>query len=592
MKLIVVETPQKADRFRLVLNKAHKILVVPPPLRAPDPDGLVLGEDDEVAERYRLLPERESLVEEFCQLAGQARQIIFATAPGRAGEALAWDLLNCLPEDERVKVQRLALTQLDEDTMRQALEAPGDINPYMVDAWRARQVADRLAHEAVAPQIHRWKLHEGPPPEITLAGMAALRLVVEREWKRHKHNGRRWMVRADLEQDGLVLQAQMNGDLDITRDTEAYALVDLLMEPETSWHIETLEERIIDDSPDPPFTTATLLAASEQELGFTPGQTMQASHDLYDRGLITNPFTTDSRINEKAASSVSRIIRALYGREFLPAEPQPDSDENGADGEAIRPTTLVMHPDLLYLHALTDMVISEDSRASYGLIWQQTVASQMPPVCERVVTATIRPIWTGSVEPWEDPDHYPHPFTFRAELRQMLAEGYRRVYREIDPSGDRIRSAVLMDVLDKGDELRLRHISVNAVDEETPRRYTAAELITELATRGIGHPETYASLVESMVKKGYASLKDGRLAPTPLGEDVLYVCVQHLPEVFRLETAVEVERQLEQVAQGSLSRRKALESFATRLALDTPQPAAGQTGQSCKPPARMEEVAA
>ncbi len=575
MNLVIVETLDKALRLRPVLGRRCRVMVFPGPARALVAGGLTVSAGGEVEERYEIPSDSLPLVEDLRAPAGKAWLITCATAPGQEGEALAWNISQCLPEGDRARVRRVVLPWLDDEVIREAFDAPCELDLRLVDAWRARRVIDLLVSVAVSPELRRWKLHRDAVPETGLAEMAALRLVVEREWRRHTATyTHRWAVRAQLEKDRLRLWTDMASNPDIGSESEAYALVDLLMQPEISWHIEALEEHEVSEAPDPPFTTAALLAAASQALRFLPGQTIQAAQQLYDKGLITHTYTASTRVSPDAQAAARRVIQGLYGREALPDEPPVDGQTEEAEGEAIRPASISLHPEVLDLEELEDLGLSHEARVLYSLIWRRFMASGMRPARDTVITATIRPCWTGSVEPWEDPATYPHPFTFRAELRQTTATGFRRAYEGLQlPEGDLV-NAVLMDMLDKGDELRLSQITASEVEDPLPHRYTAAGLIGDLERRGIGHAETCAAMIEGLIAKGYVRLEKGDLAPTPLGEDVLYVCVQRLPEVFRLEAAAEVEAMLGRVACGEMSRRDALDAFARRLSPGTSQPLA------------------
>ncbi len=148
-------------------------MVFPGPARELAAGGLTVSVGGQVEERYQTAPDSLPLVEDLRASAGKAWLIICATTPGQAGEALAWDIMQCLPDGDRDKVRRVVLPWLDDEVIREAFEAPHELDLHLVDAWRTRRMIDLLVHEAVAPELRRWKLHRAEAPVTGLAEIAA-----------------------------------------------------------------------------------------------------------------------------------------------------------------------------------------------------------------------------------------------------------------------------------------------------------------------------------------------------------------------------------------------------------------------------------
>ena len=65
-----------------------------------------------------------------------------------------------------------------------------------------------------------------------------------------------------------------------------------------------------------------------------------------------------------------------------------------------------------------------------------------------------------------------------------------------------------------GDEVKVNSVEIEAKQTQPPSRYSEAGLIKELEKRGIGRPSTYASIMKTIIDRGYVE-KDGRtLLPT------------------------------------------------------------------------------
>lgn len=431
-------------------------------------------------------------------------------------------------------------------------------------AQHTRQAIRRLVGQALAPHLRRWKLHDHTRLEIGPAEIAALRLLVENEWRRRteapKH---RWVVRAQLETGQGKIWAEMAGPSDIIKDEEAYQLVDQLMQPEIGWQVENVERHEMSRKPAPPFSTNALLQTAARELGFRPGRAEHAAQELHKARLITHPHTTTVVVSPEAQRSALKVILALYGQKYtFPVAPATGEADKS---QAIRPTNIPLHPDLLGTGKFAMPGLSDDARRLYGLVWQRFIASQMTPACCQVITTSIRPTWTGCVEPWEEPGTYTHPFTFQARGRQVTFDGCLRAYREAAEEEPYQNDAASLSALEKGVGLSLCQISAGPRPTTAPDRYSVAELVAELEEKGIGRPDTYAAIVESLFSLDYLRQEKGRLIPTRLGEDVLFVCLQRFPEVFTVSSAAAIEESLDQVASGKIGRRPVIDDLYTRL---------------------------
>ena len=68
--------------------------------------------------------------------------------------------------------------------------------------------------------------------------------------------------------------------------------------------------------------------------------------------------------------------------------------------------------------------------------------------------------------------------------------------------------------------------------EQTPVALLRAALIGELETRGIGRPSTYATIVGTLLSRGYALREKRALVPTVAGKEVLDLLVGAFPDTF------------------------------------------------------------
>lgn len=146
------------------------------------------------------------------------------------------------------------------------------------------------------------------------------------------------------------------------------------------WTVVAREERIEDETPPPPYTTADLLEDASLRLGWTAEQTMAAAQSLFEQGLITYPRTDSPRVAPEASEQARQVIAERYGVEawgnFSPAE------GGGQDAhEAIRPSDSRRAPD--------GLSVPPQEQALYRLIWQRFLAAHMRPARIKVTTLTL-----------------------------------------------------------------------------------------------------------------------------------------------------------------------------------------------------------
>ncbi|PYO96177.1 MAG: hypothetical protein DMD60_11360 [Gemmatimonadetes bacterium] len=107
----------------------------------------------------------------------------------------------------------------------------------------------------------------------------------------------------------------------------------------------------------------------------------------------------------------------------------------------------------------------------------------------------------------------------------------------------------------------MKQIMPNQHFTEPPPRFSEASLVKELERLGIGRPSTYASIISTLKTRWYATAKDRRFAPTPLGETVWQVMKRSFPDVFEVGFTAQMEDELDKVEEGDLAWQQVLGDF-------------------------------
>jgi DNA topoisomerase-1 len=231
-------------------------------------------------------------------------------------------------------------------------------------------------------------------------------------------------------------------------------------------------------------------------------------------GLITYMRTDCTRVAARGAAGGPRLhVGERFGASLScrrKAAPVSSSRAKGAQEahEAIRPTSVTRTPESVKSH------LSKDQYELYRLIWQRFVASQMAPAVLDVVTVDIQ---AGR-------------YTFRATGSSVKFDGFMRVYVEGKDNGELSdEERPPLPPMLEGQILTLLALLPEQHFTEPPPRYTEATLVKALEEKGIGRPSTYATILSTIVERGYVELKEKRFYPTALGIAVTDYLVKHFP---------------------------------------------------------------
>jgi DNA topoisomerase I len=551
--LVIVESPTKAKTIGKYLGAGYTVKATVGHLRDLPQRKLGVDVENGFTPEYVTIKEKAKTLAEIKRAAKASERVLLATDPDREGEAIAWHVASQLSNG--AKVQRVLFHEITKDAVAHALAHPLDIDQRKVDAQQARRVLDRLVGYKTSPLL--WKsiktgLSAGRVQTV------ALRLICEREEEIRKFVPQEyWTIEADLEKDGQGFQARLH-KLDgkkpeIKDEATARAIVaDALKLPFKVSVVEKGERR---RPAPPPFRTSTLQQEAAKQLGFSAAVTMRIAQQLYEGievgeegpvGLITYMRTDSVRVADSAIAQARDYITKEYGKRYLPAEPvvhkSGKSSSRVQDAhEAIRPTDVLRRPDDLKEH------LDSKQFKLYQLIWRRFVASQMTPA---VFETTKVDFDLGR-------------FMFRATGSRVLFDGYHKLYHEAhEPEeGKTLDDLPPIPPLAQGDVVTVKQITPNQHFTEPPPRFSEASLVKELERLGIGRPSTYASIISTLKMRWYATAKDRRFAPTPLGETVWQVMKRSFPDVFDVGFTAQMEDELDKVEEGDLAWQQVLGDF-------------------------------
>lgn len=570
-RLVIVESPAKAKTIKGYLGPGYVVEASVGHIRdlpsgaAEVPDKYTgevrrLGVDVEhdFAPIYVVNADKKAQVRKLKELLAESDELFLATDEDREGEAIAWHLQEVLKP--KVPVHRMVFHEITKDAIRDAVANPRELNQRMVDAQETRRILDRLYGYEVSPVL--WK-KVMPKLSAGRVQSVATRMVVEKERERIAfRSAEYWDLtgtfstgRAGDSSDPSTLVARLNavdgkriaqgrdfgstgqlkGEVLHLDEANARALAAALAQ--TSFAVRSVESKPYRRSPYAPFRTTTLQQEASRKLGFGAKATMQVAQKLYENGFITYMRTDSTTLSETAVSAARAQVTQLYGAEYLPEKPRVYAGKvkNAQEAhEAIRPSG-----DRFRTPAETGL--TGDQFRLYELIWKRTVASQMKDAVGNSVTVKIG----GRSADGRDAE-------FSASGKTITFHGFMKAYVEgaDDPNAELDDREKRLPQVGEGDALSAEEITVDGHATKPPARYTEASLVKELEEREIGRPSTYASIIGTILDRGYVFKKGTALVPSFLSFAVVNLLETHFGRLVDYDFTAKMEDDLDRIARG------------------------------------------
>ncbi|MFJ3437720.1 type I DNA topoisomerase [Streptomyces cyaneofuscatus] len=573
-RLVIVESPAKAKTIKGYLGPGYVVEASVGHIRdlpngaAEVPDEytgevrrLGVDVDNDFQPIYVVNADKKAQVRKLKQLLAESDELFLATDEDREGEAIAWHLQEVLRP--KVPVHRMVFHEITKDAIRAAVANPRELNQRMVDAQETRRILDRLYGYEVSPVL--WK-KVMPKLSAGRVQSVATRLVVERERERIAFrsaeywdltgkfatgrtgdasdpstltarlsavDGRRIAQGRDFGADGQ-LKAGSAQTLHLD-EVNARALAAALTD--TSFAVRSVESKPYRRSPYAPFRTTTLQQEASRKLGFGAKATMQVAQKLYENGFITYMRTDSTTLSDTAVSAARAQVTQLYGANYLPEKPRTYAGKvkNAQEAhEAIRPSG-----DRFRTPAETGL--TGDQFRLYELIWKRTVASQMKDATGNSVTVKIG----GRASDGRDAE-------FSASGKTITFHGFMKAYVEgaDDPNAELDDRERRLPQVAEGDALSADEITVDGHATKPPARYTEASLVKELEEREIGRPSTYASIIGTILDRGYVFKKGTALVPSFLSFAVVNLLEKHFGRLVDYDFTARMEDDLDRIARG------------------------------------------
>ncbi|MFM7127006.1 MAG: type I DNA topoisomerase [Actinomycetota bacterium] len=562
--LVIVESPAKAKTIASFLGSDFEVQASVGHVADLPSKGLAVDVDNHFKPTYELTERGSKVIKELRRLVKTASAVYLATDEDREGEAISWHLIENLKSAIKpgTPVHRVVFHEITKAAIDHAFASPRDLDYGLVDAAETRRILDRLFGYEVSPVLWR-KVNRG-----LSAGRVqspTVRLVVERERERIAFvSASYWgldlvsdtqpsFTANLLEIDGRRVATGKDFDSDGRTKTEVVVLdeasvTDLVRDlRDAPVSVASVEDKPYRSSPKAPFMTSTLQQEAGRKLRLSAQQTMRTAQGLYERGFITYMRTDSVTLADEALDAVRAEIGREFGREYLPDAPRlyTKKVKNAQEAhEAIRPTLPLRSPESVASQ------LSGPDLALYRLVWQRTLASQMPDA--RGITVSIRLSATAT----------DRVCTFAASGTTITFDGHRRVYEESrDDDADSTEAEALLPALTVGDRVAVRSYDPAGHETTPPPRYTEASIVKKLEELGIGRPSTWASIIQTVQDRGYVWKKGQALVPTWTAFAVVNLLERHFSKLVDYQFTAGVEEDLDEISQKLLAKDKWLHDF-------------------------------
>ena len=606
-KLVIVESPTKAKKIAGYLGDGYTVLAsvghirdLAQPSQVPASKKDKFGKfgvdvNDGFEPYYIVGPDKKKTVSQLKDALKNADELYLATDEDREGEAIAWHLVQTLKP--KVPIKRMVFHEITPEAIKASLTNTRDVDDHMVDAQETRRVLDRLYGYELSPVL--WR-KVGPGLSAGRVQSVATRLIVERERERMAFvkapywdvvatlsapgaegepvrfdarmvqlGGKRLATSKDFGADGKLTPAGFADNV-CQLDAEGAAEVAQVLR-EAPFTVESMESRPYRRRPLPPFTTSTLQQTAGNRLGMSSRQTMRAAQGLYENGFITYMRTDSVTLSQEAIAAARNAVEFHFGKKFLSDAPKQYATKTAGAQEAhecIRPAgSSFRDPDDVARK------VPADQAKLYRLIWQRTLASQMADATGS--TATVRlnaaagsrgeAVFQASGTVIEFPGFMratgegKHP----AQSASTSVSGASASGAPLATRGKSGKESenVSLPPMQPGDVLAADDVQADGHETQPPARYTEASLVKTLEAKEIGRPSTYASIISTIIDRGYVYERGRALIPSWLAFAVVKLLETNFPKYVDYQFTADMENGLDRIARGKETGKEWLTRF-------------------------------
>jgi|UniRef100_A0A6C0IUN7 DNA topoisomerase I len=557
--LVIVESPSKCKKIESYLGKDYCCIASMGHIRTLN--GLKSIDTKKTFEpTFEMIDEKQTHVNDMKKVISKFKhdKIYIATDDDREGEAIGWHICEVfdLPVDQ---TRRIIFHEVTKPALQHAVDTPTYLNMKVVKAQHARQVLDVIVGYKISPYL--WKYLYNDKNNALSAGRCqtpALRLVYdnEKQIRNAQSSSPLFKIYGDFLSEHLefVLKKEFE---------EAEEVAEFMRSSAKHKHILHMgTKKQSKRSPPKPLNTSALLQLASSTLSMSPGETMKHSQILYQNGYITYMRTDSKEYSAPFIEYASKYIVSKYGQGSLMSDLNKLENKSVSNPhEAIRVTQLVLQ---------TINVENPRTLSLYKLIWKNTIESCMSDYNSDQYEITI----SSPIDAL-----YSHTLEIPSKYGWRTIEEKRPI---IDVQSEMGGLKLKLESQSKT-EVAYNKIESKCSVKKGISHYTEASLIKKMEDLGIGRPSTFASLVETIVERGYVQKQDvkgtmhktvnyvlenkkirkttqtkeygeekNKLVIQEVGTLVIEFLLQNYNSLFSYEYTKQMETQLDEISEGEI----------------------------------------
>ncbi len=563
--LVIVESPTKAKTISKFLSKEYEVVSsighvrdlprsasdIPKKYKEHAWARLGVDVENDFTPLYVTVTGKTKLIREIKAKLQSVEALFLATDEDREGESIAWHIVELLKP--KVPLKRMVFHEITKTAIQKAIDSYRDLDMSLVRAQETRRIIDRLYGYRLSELI--WK-------KITYrlsAGRVqspSLRLLVDREYLRSLFKAVRYyditgtLTYKDDEKLPIKLtyvdskriatgsdfsnEGNLKNDVVHLSHDDCKNIVQELQG--TDMTISNIEKKTHNIQPPIPYTTSTLQQDANRRLKLTSRETMRTAQTLYEQGFITYMRTDSPNLSSQAVSAARNSILKRFDTNYLHTQQRQffKKSKNAQEAhEAIRPAgDTFIDPD--------DTSLQGRELSLYRLIWHRTLASQMAPAVKDIQTITLKV----------------KQYTFSSTGSVITFPGFMALSN--DTKAD---ETILPSGLEEGMELPIYQLDIQEHETKAPARYNDASLVKHLEQLGIGRPSTYATIINTLIERGYVKRVDQALVPTLTGFSVTQFLEKNFAEYVDYDFTAALEESLDKIAVGQENFLQYLSQF-------------------------------
>jgi DNA topoisomerase-1 len=515
--------------------------------------------EQDFSPRYEIIYGKAKVLKQIKDAAKNADVIYLAPDPDREGEAIAWHIAEEMGIKQKERICRVMFHEITKKAVLHAIAHPQPLDIHKYNSQQARRILDRLVGYQISPIL--WdKVRRGLSAGRVQS--VAVRLVTERE-----HAIRAFVAEEYWRVKGLLHKANDSQTPPVSFPAEVVKHKGKKFRPDNQQDAQQCVDHIQQHTlnitkitqkrrhrhPNPPLITSRLQQEASSRLRFTAKRTMLVAQQLYEGvelgtegqvGLITYMRTDSTRTSPTAIDAARNYIQIHYGPALLPEKPNIfKSKKNIQDAhEAIRPTSMEYPPQ-----TVKPFLSSEQFRL-YQLIWQIFIASQMQ---DAIYAQTSVDIAAGD-------------YQLRTHGSILKEPGFLLAFADLPESDETSENNAeentaedafsnkdrLLPELKEQQQLHCQTLKAEQHFTQPPPRFTESSLVKELEEKGIGRPSTYATILSTIVSRGYVVKQENKFVPTELGLLTTDLLVDSFPQILDVAFTADMESQLDHVETG------------------------------------------